>query len=330
MKITYIFRPPSKEKSIERVFSAIIKAVKAKGHEVHVNYSKSFVFWPFGLIYNIIYYALLSRKEEGVYHITGDIQYVACLMDKNKTVLTIHDLVPLHNRNVPWYSKWLCYWFWYYIPLRHLNYITCISESTRKDLLSFFPWADKKITVIPNPISEGFDYSPKDFNTTCPRILHVGTRDNKNLRRVILALDNIQCELVIIGQLSDDQRALLDDNSIKYINLFHITDEEIINEYKKADIISFPSLFEGFGMPIIEGQAIGRPVITSIREPMRSVSGENAILVDPTSVDSIRDGILTVINDTDKRELCVRGGLDNAKKYANDIISEKYLKLYSE
>ena len=329
MKITYIFRTPSNERSIERVFSSIIEAVKEKRHEVHESYSKSFSFWPFGLIYNIIYYAFLSRKE-GVYHITGDIQYVACLMDKKKTVLTIHDLVPLHNKKVPRYSKWLCYWLWYYIPLRHLNYITCISESTRKDLLSFFPWAEKKITVIPDPISDGFDYSPKVFNPICPRILHVGTRENKNLGRVIQALNNIHCELVIIGQLTNELRDLLSVNRIKYINLLHITDEEIINEYKKADIISFPSLFEGFGMPIIEGQAIGRPVVTSIWEPMKSVSGGNAILVDPTSVDSIRNGFLTVISYKDKRELCVRGGLDNAKKYTNDIIANNYLKLYSE
>ena len=63
----------------------------------------------------------------------------------------------------------------------------------------------------------------------------------------------------------------------------------MIQEYKDADLISFPSTFEGFGMPIIEGQAVGRPVITSNIEPMVSVAADAAILVDPFNIESIRE-----------------------------------------
>ena len=75
----------------------------------------------------------------------------------------------------------------------------------------------------------------------------------------------------------------------------NLTHEEIVSEDRKADIINFPSLFEGFGMPIIEGQATGRIVITSNLSPMKEVAGNGAILVDPYSVNEIRNAYLSVI-----------------------------------
>lgn len=325
MKITYIFRFPSKEKSIERVFASVIMHVKNERSEVHESIIKPFCFWPLGLLYNIIRYAFLSMNK-GVFHITGDIQYVACFMNSKRTILTIHDCIPLRNKNVPWYSKWLCYWFWYYIPLKHLKHITCISEATRKDLISFFPWVETKLTVIPNPVGFDFSYMPKEFNTDYPRILHIGTRDNKNLPRVIKALDGIACKLVIIGKLSDEQKELLNKYKIDYINRFNISDEDIVSEYRLADIISFPSLFEGFGMPIIEGQAVGRPVVTSNIEPMLSVSGGAAIIVDPYKIESIRSGFLNFAKN-DLQQI-VEKGLQNAKRFSSVSVANEYMKLY--
>lgn len=327
MKITYIFRTPSKERSIERVFGSIMEEMKRAGHDVCMSYSKPFRFWPFGLFYNIIRYALMSING-GIFHITGDIQYVACLMSSKRTILTVHDCVPLRNTNVPWYSKWLCYWFWYYLPLRHLKHITCISEATRKDLISFFPWIEKKLTVVPDPVGSEFMYVPKEINTAYPRILHIGTRSNKNLERVIEALNSVPCKLVIIGKLNDGQSTLLEKYHIDFNNRFHISDNDIVDEYCKADIISFPSLFEGFGMPIIEGQAIGRPVVTSNIEPMLSVAGGAAILVDPFDIDSIRNGLCKHCKED--LQAIIQKGLENVKCYTSENIAIEYMNIYNQ
>lgn len=327
MKITYIYRAPSNERSIERVFASIKKHVINEGHEVVESYVKPFRLWPFGLIYNMIRYAFLSMKGD-IFHITGDVQYVACFMNSKRTVLTIHDCVPLLNKNVPVYSKWLCYWLWYYFPLKHLKYITCISEATRKDLVSFFPWVEKKLTVIPDPFGDEFKYVPKQININNPRILHVGTRNNKNLERVIRALEYVSCNLVIIGKLSAEQKELLEKHHIRFINRFHISDEEIVAEYQKADIISFPSLFEGFGMPIIEGQATGRPVVTSNIEPMLTIAGGASILVNPHDIDSIREGF-TGHTIAEIAEVVERG-LVNAQGYSSQAVAEQYIKLYQK
>ena len=81
-------------------------------------------------------------------------------------------------------------------------------------------------------------------------------------------MNGIDCHLRIIGKIDINIQTLLDENKIDYTNAFNLSDNEIIEEYKKCDIVNFPSTHEGFGMPIIEGQAIGRVVLTSDLSPM--------------------------------------------------------------
>ena len=220
MRITYIFRTQSKQRSIERVFEPIIETMKDEGHEVDVEFTVQGRGFIHTLWKNMWHFRKISKHR--ICHITGDVQYVACLMNPKNTILTIHDLVPLHNKKVPWYSKFLCYWLWYYIPLKRLHQITCISETTKRDILTFFPWAEKKITVINNPVDDSFTYSPKEFNTDCPRILHIGTKPNKNLSRVIEALVGTKCHLRIIGKLPEVEKSLLQRYKIDFSNAFGI------------------------------------------------------------------------------------------------------------
>ncbi len=326
MKITYIFRTQSKQRSIERVFEPVINAMIDEGNDVQIEYAKSGGNLFMTLWENIWYFRKISKHC--LCHITGDVQYVACLMRPSNTLLTIHDLVPLHNKNVPWYSKWLCYWLWYYIPLRRLKRVTCISEATRQDLLSFFPWVADRITVIPNPIDSSFKFTPMPFNLECPRILHIGTKPNKNLLRVIEALAGYRCHLRIIGKLNEEYVEALNTYHIDYSNEYGISDEQVIKEYQDCDIVSFPSLFEGFGMPIIEGQAIGRVVVTSNIEPMLSVAGDGAIIVNPYDVTSIRNGFFG--NSLDSFQSIVEKGLENASFYSGKRITNEYIKQYKE
>lgn len=326
--IEYIFRPRGSFVSIEKVFNSIINAV-VKENDLFVNNSfvKAFKFWPIGVVYNILRYCFKSyTHKDKIFHITGDVQYIACLMNPQNTILTIHDVVPLHNPRVPWYSKKLCYWLWYYFPLKRLRMITCISYATKQDLLSFFPWAKAKIRVIVNPVDETFIYTPKTINVTSPRILHIGTRENKNLLRVISALNGRACHLRIVGILNKEQQNALTDNSVEYSNVFGLSEEQIIQEYKDADLISFPSTFEGFGMPIIEGQAIGRPVVTSGIEPMVSIAGGAAIIVNPYDVESIRMGLCW--HTEEELQQIIEKGLQNVKKYSITSVANEYMKLY--
>lgn len=327
MKITYIFRAQSNQRSIERVFGPVIEEMIASGNELEVEYAEKGRTLISTLWKNMRLFSVLSKHR--LCHITGDVQYVACMMNPDNTLLTIHDLVPFHNKNVPWYSRWLCYWLWYYIPLRRLKIVTCISEATRQDLISYFPWAKDKIIVIPNPVDTHFRFVSKEFNATCPRILHIGTKPNKNLLRVIEALDGIKCQLRIIGRIPEAERLALQEYSIDYSNEEFVSDEQILQEYIDCDIVSFPSLFEGFGMPIIEGQTTGRVVVTSNIDPMRTVAGEGAVFVNPNEVNSIREGFIKAKEIKDIRMIAIEKGLVNAKKYSVQSITASYVNSYN-
>jgi glycosyltransferase involved in cell wall biosynthesis len=173
-----------------------------------------------------------------------------------------------------------------------------------------------------------FKQAPYIFNKTCPRILHIGTAWNKNTERVIHALQDITCKLIIIGEATDSILSILNENGIDYELLCNLSNEELYQQYQLADIISFPSIFEGFGMPIIEGQATGRPILTSNIAPMTEVAGEGACFVNPHNINSIRNGFLKIINDSTYRDLLISKGNENVKRFSLEHITKQYKQLY--
>ena len=118
--------------------------------------------------------------------------------------------------------------------------------------------------------------------------------------------------------------------NIEYSNVFDLSNEDVVNEYKNCDIVNFPSLFEGFGMPIVEGQAVGRPVVTSNISPMNEVAGAGAIRVDPTDVNAIKKAYLKVISDEDFRNNVINKGLENVQQYRLQTVAGRYIELYNE
>ena len=164
-------------------------------------------------------------------------------------------------------------------------------------------------------------------NKEKPIILHLGTKPNKNLSRVIEAVSTIHCTLHIIGNVSENLLKKIDEYGIDVRIDNNVSDEEIIRAYKECDIVSFPSLYEGFGLPIIEGQAIGRPIVTSNLLPMNRIAGKGAVLVDPYSVDSIKVGFFKAIKE--HSEYITKGRI-NVEKYSLGNIVNQYIHLYKK
>jgi len=320
--ITFFFRTKDLDFSIEKIFKLIIPTISLK-------YSTKSVSVPFfriklSLILKNLIFCRGHRSE--INHITGVIHYCSLALPYSRTIITIHDMISVEKGKG--FKKIFFWFFFFYLPIKRSKYVTCISESVRDALLHYKCCPASKLTVIPNPVSDSYIYMPKDFNKDCPRILHIGTRPNKNLQKVIKSLYLVPCHLIIIGELLNQELILLNQLNINYTNKFKLTDSEILNEYIDCDIVSFPSVFEGFGMPIIEGQAIGRPVLTSNILPMKQVAGDNYYTIDPYNVDSIKTGFLTIINDVELRKEMIELGLVNVQKYRTEVIASKYMDLY--
>lgn len=325
MKILYIYRHPELGYSIGKVFRPIEEEMN-KYAQVASIYLPVANYGIKGLWNNIRYVQKqLKINNYDIIHITGTEHYLIPFLIGHKVVITVHDLGRLINLNG---IRWLRYWVMQVAVLKLSKAITCISSKTIYEIENNITIKKGRMVVIPNPIDNKFIFIPKVFNSDCPTILHIGTGPNKNLIRTILALKGIKCKLRIVGRVDKSDIDLLRTYKIDYSNVYDLSDDEILREYKNADIINFPSYYEGFGMPIIEGQAIGRLVITSNIEPMVSVAGDGAILCNPYDIESIRNAYLKGINDDYYRENIIKLGIENVKNYNLEKISKQYFQLY--
>ncbi|MEP6727675.1 MAG: glycosyltransferase family 1 protein [Bacteroidota bacterium] len=268
------------------------------------------------------------RSQGDVNHITGDINYMGLLLNGKKTIHTILDCVFMAAQ--PGLKRSVLKYFWLTVPVKRSKFITAISVATKTEILKYVSCNPDKIVVIPVAISEHFVHKPKAFNKSKPVILQVGTAHNKNIPRLIEALDGLPCTLYIVGRQNEGYEKLLKQYNIDYSYQWGLTDEAMIAKYAEADIITLVSTYEGFGMPILEAQATGRPVITSNILSMPDVAGDAACLVDPENIASIRAGFVKIINDDTYRDSLVTKGLENIKRFDPDDIALQYLSLYQK
>lgn len=325
MKILFIYRNPRMGFSIGKVFKPIEEEMRKYGEVDSIelpcaNYS------PRSMWHNIkTAKEAVRKKHYDVVHITGAEHYLLPFLRKEKTVMTVHDLGFFTNhkfglRAIKKYILWIRT-----LPLA--TYVTFISEKSEKETLKLVKLENGRHSTVLNPVGSEFIPYPKTINTECPVILHVGTKENKNLDSTAIALKGFPCKLQIVGSLTEEQQLVLKLYSINYEQVSNLTDEEILQEYINCDYVNFPSLYEGFGMPIIEGQAIGRPVLTSNISPMKEVANGAAMIVDPTKPEAIRRGYEEMKQQV---ETLVERGFENVKRFALDKITRQYFDIYKQ
>ena len=268
-----------------------------------------------------------ARKGKAdIFHVTGDVHYVVLALPAKKTILTIHDSVFMRaNAGLKQlFFKWL-FLKW---PVKKCRFVTTISEKSKMDIVHFTGCDPAKVVVIPNPVNQHIYYREKKFDSDNPTLLFIGSTPNKNLLRIVEAISGLSCTLEIVGQIPEDQLLLLDKYHIRFKQFLHLTDTEIADRYAAADIVVFASLYEGFGLPILEGQKAGRPVLTSNISPMKEVAGAGACLADPENIESIRSGIHKIIGDANYRAIIIQKGFENVQQYELQKITNQYLALY--
>jgi glycosyltransferase involved in cell wall biosynthesis len=264
--------------------------------------------------------------QSGVNHIAGDVHYIAILLRKRRTVLTILDTVGL--RRLTGWRRSVFKFLWYTLPARRAATITTISHFVREELLAVTGCDPAKVEVVYVPIAETFTRHDKVFNRDCPVILQIGTAWNKNLERQAEALVGVPCRVDYIGIISDSHRATLERHGIQYTAVSGLSDAEIVRHYESCDMLLFASTYEGFGMPIIEANRVGRPVVTATEASMPEVAGDAACLVDPYDVAAIRAGVLRVINDEPYRQQLIANGFVNAERFTARAIALQMAAIY--
>jgi glycosyltransferase involved in cell wall biosynthesis len=265
--------------------------------------------------------------QEEVNHVTGDVNFIAIFLRRKKTILTIHDIGYM-KAHTGW-RRLLLKWFWIVWPVKNCSAIIVVSNETKTELGKFISPKDMaRVKVIYNPIGNSYIAKKKEFTQFEPVILQIGTKENKNLARLIRSISGISCRLTIVGRISESIRRELEDFKINYSNAFDLTESQMLKIYEEADIISFVSTLEGFGLPIVEGNAVGRVVVTSNISSMPEIAGNAAHLVDPFDEDSIREGFLKVIADKDYREQLIANGFENCKRFEVARIAGQYAELY--
>ncbi len=328
MTITYLVRSPGTGHSIEALFGSIQQEVNQQP----------------GIRTNRVYLPHISRGwrsvwqnlrfvrtlESDIFHITGDVHYTALALPGSRTVLTIHDcstLVKNQHRPVRYVLFWL---FWYYLPIRRAGVVTAVSDKARQELIERVGHIAQKVVVVANGYDPAFQYRPAAFQTRHPVLLQVGTAPNKNLLRLITALEGIPCTLLLVGPVSDTIRQALQQRLIDYRQYENLSRAEVIQLYADCDMVTFISTYEGFGMPILEANAIGRVVITAIDSPMHDFAPDSAHFVNPLNVSAIRQGILRLITDAAYRQKLVQAGLLNTQRHTAAAAAFQYRALYQK
>lgn len=269
---------------------------------------------------------------------------------KGKTVVTVHDMTyKRYPETVKLKTKKMLD-----INLKRsldrADVIIAVSEFSKKEILHYFPNCEDKIKVIYN----GVDLNR--FNTNIDKnsqilvqnkykieenyLLYLGTIEpRKNIERLIESYYLVNKEssdtpkIVLAGGkgwMYDNIFKKVDDLKLKDKVIFigYIEDEDVPALIKGAMIFLFPSIYEGFGMPPLEAMACGTPVLTSNISSLPEVVGDSGVLVDPFSKESIKDGILRMLNDDNLRQELSIKGQERAKLFSWTRVTEKLYNIY--
>ncbi|MCX7839919.1 MAG: glycosyltransferase family 4 protein, partial [Anaerolineae bacterium] len=275
--------------------------------------------------------------------------HVLPLVHPRRSFVTIHDLGQVHfpRAHPPLqraYHNWAVWW-----AARTASHIFADSESTRDDLSRFFRVPSEKISVV-YPAYDAQLYRPirdaavieqvkAKYRISGDYVLTIGTlHPRKNYVRLIEAVKKLEIRdlrLVIVGKrgwLSDEivRRAQLSNLQSPITILDYVPSTDLPALLSGARVFAFPSLYEGFGLPILEAQACGTPVVCSMTSSLPEVAGDAALFFDPLDVDAIAGAIQRAWNDDTLRAKLIARGFENVKRFSWEVSARQVLQAFEE
>ncbi|MHB8882705.1 MAG: glycosyltransferase family 4 protein [Thermodesulfovibrionales bacterium] len=252
------------------------------------------------------------------------------------TILFQHDLIEHYVPNQKWY-KLLFRRLAYPLALKLADKVVCVSENTLNDVKKIYHLPDRKLVVIRNGVDLSLfrqvdreaarQHVRAKFGIGDTYILYTGTltHPQKNLLRLIDAYENLRqrgvtLQLVLAGGNGKDadlihQRIRELGSGANIVCTGYVRDEDLPFLYNAATVFCFPSLYEGFGLPVLEAMACGCPVVTSNTSSLPEVAGDAALLVDPVRSSDIAEAMYLMITNKQLNRAYAEKGLQRAKCY---------------
>lgn len=260
-----------------------------------------------------------------------------------KKIVTIHDLIFVrYPKLYSVFDRKIHFWKFKYAT-KKCDIIIAISEQTKRDIVTFLKISEDKIKVIYQGCNAVYkkEFSENEKIKTIEKyklpekyILNVGTIEKrKNLLTLIKAIQNTDKHVVVIGKKTsyyEEVKKFIASNNLK--TQVHFLKNLSLNEmaivYQKATLFVYPSVFEGFGIPVIEALYSKTPVITSKGSCFAEAGGENSIYINPKDSEELKKAINSVWENSEKQELMKQKGYEYVQKFNDDVIAENWNKIY--
>ena len=262
-----------------------------------------------------------------------------------KSVVTIHDLIFMRYPKLYSFFDRKIHYLKFKKSAKAADKIIAISEQTKLDIITYLNVSPEKIEVIYQGCQAVFkeQYTTKEKEDVVARynlpenfILNVGTiEERKNALTIVKAIKNIDSTLVLVGRettYSDKIKEYIKKNNLddKVIFLKGLSSKDLAITYQLATIFVYPSIFEGFGIPIIEALYSKTPVITTNSGVFPEAGGPDSLYIDPFNDIELEKKINLLLNDSNLRREISEKGFQFVQKFNDENIASKINKLYSE
>jgi alpha-1,3-rhamnosyl/mannosyltransferase len=269
-------------------------------------------------------------------------QNLSFLMPGNRRIVTCLDLIPLIMPSTPLEKIWRRM---LYSGLRKADHIISISQATKDDLIRIYRLEPGRITPIMLGVSP--EYHPRDkkecrqklgLSSGVRIVLHVGTpAPRKNFITVLKAFHQLaktrqDILLLKVGRISKAEQDYITGYGLSNRVLIrdHVIGSELPLYYAVSDILAFPSLYEGFGLPVLEAMASGCPVVCSNTTSLPEVAGDAGIMIDPADQVSLKDRMMELLENSQLSEELTQKGQARAKMFTWGNTAENTLAVYKK